>query len=421
MKILGVLLVGLCACASAQTYTAGKLEFLNRGPFSAAQLEAVAGIHPGMKITTDDLSASAGRLADSGYIDDVTATLDGNINAITVIYKLKLAPSEGMLPVVFQNFVWLTPSEIDAAVQSKLPLFDDYLPEGSANQETVRTALTEALAAKGVQASVIYETAEPTLEHPVRVIAFHVSKPFVRVAEVKLAGVTTTLVPFIQKSVNGVANKPYIGAPEGLTTADQILMPLLDSGYVSAALSGVQVTPSAEQNGTAGVVVSATLDPKGVYKVSEIDFAGCPLLSAADFAANAKLHPGDVASRSALLETLKPIDDAYRKQGYMDVTVEAKPTLKEDTHEVAYTVSVNPGEQYRVGELTTENLDPAAQAAFDKVFQMKKGALYNPDYLSGFIKNNNSVKELVPYSGHFVASAHPKTHTVDVDVTFVHR
>jgi outer membrane protein insertion porin family len=169
---------------------------------------------------------------------------------------------------------------------------------------------------------------------------------------------------------------------------------------------------------TASVVLSAALDPGDIYRISSISFAGTPLLSAESFAASEKLHSGDVASRSRLLETLAPLDAAYRRQGYMDVIVKATPTPDLTTRQVAYTVTVIPGEQYRVHEITTNNLDPAAKADFDRGFLMKAGELYDPEYVSGFLKNNTALQALAGYSASFKAYADPNTHTVDVVLTF---
>lgn len=424
MHILRFLALGLTLSAPAiraQVYTAGTIEFLNCGEYSHDDLEGAAGIHPGGKFTADDLSASAQRLVDTGYFDDVTASLVGKFTSMKVTYQLKPTPKAAMLHVGYQNFVWLSRAEIDAAVKVKSPLFRGYLPEGSANQDLLKTALTEALASKGLQSAVVYETVEPTLAHPVREIEFRVSKPFVRVANVKLGGVSTALVPYVQKSVNGTALTAFVEEPSGLTTADKILEPLLDAGYVQASLSEMQVTPDAAADGRVGVVVAATLNSGEVYKAAGVTFAGAPLFSADEFASKAKLHAGDVASRKALLETLQPLDSTYRRQGYMDVTIVARPAIHEETHEVAYTVTLAPGEQYRVDELTAENLDAGAKAAFEKVFRTRKGELYNPEYVAEFIKNNSSVKEFQPYVANYVAYAHPKTHTVDLVITFAHR
>jgi outer membrane protein assembly factor BamA len=166
------------------------------------------------------------------------------------------------------------------------------------------------------------------------------------------------------------------------------------------------------------VVLSATLTPGEIYRVSGINFAGSSLLSAEAFAASAKLHTGDVASRVLLFATLAPLDAAYRRQGYMDVVVIAAPTTDDATHQVAYNVSVRPGEQYRIHQVTTHNLDPAAQADFDRGFTMKAGELFNPEYANKFLQENTALRALQGYSGSWKAYADPGTHTVDLDITF---
>lgn len=407
--------------AFAQVYTAGKIQFVNPGPYSHDELEAVAGIHPGTKFTADDLSASAQKLADTGYFDDVTASLEGRFAAMTVTYQLKPAATETMLPVGFQNFVWLTQDEIDGAVKAKLPLFRGYLPEGSTTEDVLAEALKDALAAKGVRASVVYETAEPTLAHPKLEIEYRVSKPYVQVSDVKLAGVSSELLPYVQQSVKDIARTPYRSDPGGLRTTDALLKPLFDAGYIEAALDGVQTSISTMPDGGEGVALSASLDAGAVYKVSGIVFAGAPLFSADEFAAKAKLHAGDVASRKNLMQTLEPLDSAYRRRGYMDVRVIATPNLEKQAQKVAYAVSVTPGEQYRIHEVTAENLDPQARAVFDRLFSMKAGDLYNPEYVTEFLAKNAGTREFQPYSGNYVAYAHPKTHTVDLVISFARR
>jgi outer membrane protein insertion porin family len=252
---------------------------------------------------------------------------------------------------------------------------------------------------------------------PERTLEFRIASPVIRVANVKLGGVAADLAPLIQKSVNAAARLPYSESLANGTTEDRILTPLLDAGYIQASLSGVTLTPTLSGD-TATVVLSGTLSPGDVYRISGITFPGTPLLSADSFAASEKLHPGDIASRALLFETLAPIDAAYRRQGYMDVVVEAEPSVDSATHQVAFAVTVKPGEQYRIRELTTNNLGPAAKADFDRGFLMKTGELYNPEYATTFLKKNTALQALIGYSAAFKAYADPNTHTVDLAITF---
>jgi outer membrane protein assembly factor BamA len=404
--------------AAQQTYTAAKIVFDHPGMYSQAQLETTAGMHPGTTFNPDGLGAAVQRLVDSGYFSNVGATLaPGRNSAATVLFGIQPIDSSQMLRVGYENFVWLTHAEIEDALRAKSPLFSGYLPENSPLADTFDAALTSALSAKGISAHVTHDTIEPTMRQPDRAVEFRISDPSIRVANIKLAGVQSVLVPLIQKSINSATGARYEEGLSGTSTQDRILTPLLDAGYVQASLSDVVAAPTLTGD-TASVVLSATLVPGDIYRISAITFSGTPLLSAESFAASAKLHPGDIASRALLFETLAPLDAAYRRQGYMDVAVQATPTADAATHQVGYAITVSSGEQYRVHQVTANNLDPAARADFDRGFLMKSGELFNPDYASNFIKNNTALKGLEGYSGIWQAYADPSTHTVDVVFTF---
>ncbi len=404
--------------AKAQTYTAQKVQFSQLGTFTQQQLEDVAGVHSGTTLTATDLGAAAQRLVDTGYFDDVGATIEGKISAATIKFDTKPTDLAHLLPVGYANFVWLTHEELEAAIRAKIPLYNDYLPENSPREEEIKAVLTAALAAKAVNAVVAFDTFEPTLRHPRRQIAFRVVQPDVRVSNVKLGGVTPALVPLVQISVNGTARTAYEEGPANRTSEDRILEPLLNAGYEQAKLIDRVPTPGPADNGVVPVVLSARLQPGEVYQVASVTFAGTPMLSAEAFAATAKLHAGEVASREKLLETLVPLDAAYRRKGYMDVVVDTAPSLDAVAHTVAYTVSVSPGEQYRVHEVTASGLDAAAKADFDRGWLMKEGELYDPEYAKSFLKQNTALRALEGYSAGFKAYADPNTHTVDLIITF---
>ncbi|QHN03878.1 hypothetical protein FTO74_11215 [Granulicella sp. WH15] len=418
-RLVPLALLCLSATSFAQTYTAQRVQFSEMGSFTQKQLEDASGIHAGTSFTAADLNSAAQRLANTGYFNDVGATLDGKTSAITVQFSVKPTPLDHMLHVGFENFIWLSHDEIEAAVKAKVPLFIDRLPENSPHNEEIKAALTEALAAKSINAEVHYDTFEPTLRHPERAVTFSIDRPTIRVANIKLAGVTPDLVPLVQKSVNSTARTRYTEGPADVTTANRILAPLLDAGYAQATLTDVVPAPTTAADGSIGIVLSAKLDAGEVFHVSGITYAGMPLFSTADFNAATKIHPGDLASRTALIASLAPIDAAYRRKGYMDVVIEATPTFDTTAHQVAYTVSVQPGEPYRIHEVTPNNLDPVARGDFDRNFLLKPGEIYNPEYVAGFIKNNTALRSFEGYSASFKAYADPDTHTVDLVINFI--
>jgi outer membrane protein insertion porin family len=416
-----ILLAGTISAAAEQSYKAAAVVFQNAQMYPQTQLEDIAQIRPGTSFTATDLGNAAQHLIDTGFFEDVGATLGtGGIDSATVIFTTKPVAVSDMIHLGFENFVWLSPDEILAALHKKAPLFAGYLPESSPLVADFDTILAGALAAKGVPVKVMHETFEPTMLQPERVLEYRIASPRVRVTNVKLGGVNPTLVPLLQKSVNNAAKFGYNSGLAGQSTADAILAPLLDAGYVRASLSSVSLDKSIGADG-ASVIVNATLSAADIYHVSAVNFAGAPLFSADDFAKNSKLHTGDIASREMLMETLAPLDSAYRRQGYMDILIRTDPQFDDAARTVAYNVSIVPGEQYRIHEVTANNLNPAALADFNHAFTMGKGELYNPEYAKSFLKNNTSLKSLAPYTATYKAYADPNTHTVDLVLTFVSR
>ena len=416
-----ILLAGTIPAVAEQSYKAAKVVFQSAEMYPQAQLEEIAQIHPGTSFTAADLGNAAQHLIDTGFFEDVGATLGpGRMDAATVIFTTKPIPVSDMIHLGFENFVWLSHDEIMTAIHKKAPLFAGYLPESSPLITQLDAVLAEALAAKGITAKVAHETFEPTMLRPERVLEYKIFSPRVRVANVKLGGVTPSLVPLLQKSVNNAATFGYNDGLAGQSTADAILAPLLDAGYVRASLSNASLDKTISPDGVS-IVVNTTLAAGDIYHIGAVNFYGAPLFSAGEFAKAAKLHPGDIASREMLLETLAPLDTAYRRQGYMDIVIKTDPKFDDAAHTVAYNISIVPGEQYRIHEVTANNLDPAALADFNHGFTMSKGELYNPEYVKGFLKNNTSLKSLAPYMATYKAYADPNTHTVDLVLTFVNR
>ena len=428
LRRLVLLAIFLSPAVQAQvTYTAKRIIFHESGTFSQAQLEDVAQIHPGTAFKTPDLAAAAQRFSDTGYFDNVGVTIEGTAKAADVLFELKPIDRATMIHTSFANFVWLTHDEIEAAIHAKVPLFFDYLPEDMIKEDLIADALTEALAAKGIQAQVTHDTVEPSLKHPERVVEFRITNPAITVAGVHLGGVAPAMVPLVQKAVNESARVPYAEGLTGQSTANRILDPLFDAGYIDAVLADFTATPSPVSAGagtltTVTVVVAAKLLPGDIYRVGHITFTGTPLMTPGAFAATQKLHEGDVASRSLLLETLQPLDKTYRQLGYMDVILNAEPTLDRTQHRVDYAITVTPGEQYRLHELKTEGLTVAARAELDTGFQLKPGDLFNPYYVLNFIPSlagtHPELHALQGYTASYIAYADPNKHTVDVVMTF---
>lgn len=431
MKLLVAGVLGLASLQAIGQWTFGKATYKNAGAYQQADLDAVLMLHKGEKVSTESLQTAAQRLMDTGYFSDVGVGTAGTTAALELVLTLKPLSDSQMTAVGFENFVWLTPEELHAAVHKAAPLFHGRLPDTGSEAEKIQAALTAAVAAKGQRVTVTSDTIEATTEQPLRAVEFRVERPRVVVSAVRLQGVSAAMAPSVEAATKRLVGSTYNAGLAGATTEGRLLEPYQNAGYLEATLTDVKNNIIANDAGSVGVEIAGNMSEGAVYHVASLEYAGTAIAPASVLDAPPpvtenvlmrpivhRLKPGDLASRKELLGTLWPIESAYRRQGYMDVVIDPGATLDKTAHTVAYKVSVVPGEQYRIAELKPTGLDPAAQAEFNRAWTMREGDLYNVEYVRGFLINNSGLRSLANYTFAYRAEADPLKHTVILTLTF---
>lgn len=404
--------------AHAQQYTIKKIVFDGATPYTQAALEAASGLKPGDSIGKADMQAASQRLIDTGAFDDLQSTLDGPIKSVSVIFKVKAADPSHILRVSFANFVWFRPEELTAEVQKRVPLFDGTVPEAGNLQDAITTALQQMLAEKSIAGKVEEEPVAPSSGQPLRLAEYRVVSPSVRIHAISLTGVTPPFAAATDKMVRSLAGSRYDEVLTSHSISYLLLAAYKDAGYQASLLSFLTRTVVSSTSASVQVDVAATVSPGEVYHLSTIDWSGSPLMSPQEFAASSKLHPGDVASEKALVESLGHLEAAYRGKGYIDVAVTAAPKLDTATHQAAFTVTAIPGSQYTVHSVSPGNLTDAQKKDFERGWKLRPGDVYDESYVTSFLKNNTALQSFNGYAASFKTVADTEHHTVDLFLTF---
>lgn len=400
-------------------YTIKNIVFINPGAYARPDLLTLTGLKVGDSLDKPGLGAASARLAATGYFENVEASVDGPFKAIDVRFKLKPADPSALLPVGLENFVWFTPEELRANLEKSVPLFTHGVAEGSSQEALVQAALEAMLAGRSITGTISHQIVVPSPGYPRRALEYRIESPSVRLGAAKLTGISPEMAPAMRVALTTATHSAYNEGLAGVTTADQILTPYRDAGYLDATLENVRRSVSANDQTIVKADLSAEVVPGELYHVSTLDFAGTSVVSPAAFASTAKLHPHDLASRRNLLASLAPVTAAYHSQGYMDAYVDAAAARDAATHQVAYTVTVLPGEVYRLGSIHVTDLPAAPRADFDKAFRLHPGDVYDEVYVGSFLTNNTAVRSLDNYAAAFTASSDPATHLVELEIKFV--
>jgi len=413
-----VLSLSVSAFAKAAQYPVAKVTITGGAPYRDAEILSIAALKPGDVLTVDTIAGPAQRLLDTGMFDSAEMELIGPGNK-TAHLSLKPIPLEKLLPGSFENFVWWTPQELSEAIHAKVPLYRGVFSDAGNLPDLVQAALEQMLAAKGIQATTSHAVAEPTVQHPVRVMNFRLDKPDVRLKSVELTGLPADVSAASVEAVN----RRLIGSTynEGLTRVtmeDRLLTPWRNLGFVHAQLTNVVRTPSSSPEGIL-VAYTAQLEAGAIYKIGAVNWEATPLFSEADFERTLKLHPGDVATGKLLDAVQKPILDAYLTQGYLYAYLTRTMISDDATHTVGYTLHMVPGAQYHLRKLIPLNLTPAAQQAFDAIWKMKSGDLFNDLYFQDFIRKIvETPGPLRGWGATYDLQPDNETHEVDMTLTF---
>jgi outer membrane protein assembly factor BamA len=411
--------------ASHAQYSIASVTFKHPDPYTTPELLAVSGLETGQLLNQNSLGNAAQHLLDTGLFTDATVDYTGTGKARGIVVDLKPIPLDKLLPASFENFVWFTPEELTAGIHAHVPLYRGVASNAGSLPNDIQSALQQMLAAKGITATLSHAIIEPTNDHPIRVINFRIEQPSIRLATVHLSmvsppGAAAALTPGLQQAVNTAPRHPFNEGLSGLTLEDILLDPFRRAGYIQATLDNLQrtVVPSPADPKIFLVTYTARILTGDPWKVSTLTWNPTPLYSATDFARDAKLHAGDNANDTALLNTEGAISAAYLSHGYLDIYILPHPVPDATAHTVAYTLEPIPGEIYHLHTATPTGLSPEALQEFNSTWQLKPGDVYNPAYVSEFIHNNTALKHLSTYAGTFQASADPTTHLVDLTLTF---
>jgi len=410
---------GICLCVSsvqlfAQTHVLREIAFTGAPAYSQAELLAFTGLKPGGSATQQQIEEVAQRLNDTGLFADVN--FSGNDKGIT--YALTPAPASAMRPARFANFVWWQDEEVDRVLKTKVPLYhSDAVPTTGNLRDSIAAALTAMVTDKGLpEASVSSRLGASRAGGPLDRLVFSIDTPPVLIHTLTLAGASAGMEPKLGAVLHDVAGQPWDEVQSYTNISGRVGDVYRNEGYLDIGVADPKHSaPSIGANGVE-LDVTATLSEGAQYHVVKLDWPGSEFLSTADFNKQAKLKPGDPDSPTALRETLHALTTAYGSKGYIDAKILAPPTIDRTAHQVAYSISVVPGSQYRVSAIHWTGVSDAQANDFETGWSLKPGDVYDNTYPSRFF----ALKGFFARQGYkfgVMEKRDPRTLTVDLTIT----
>jgi outer membrane protein assembly factor BamA len=388
--------------------------------FTAEQIAAASGLAVGSRVDGEILQAAAAKLDRSGAFSEVKYSY-----SFTSKYwdmQLQVVEATQFLPCTFDNFVWFTQDQLLAAAKQASPLFDGMLPEAGSLKDDVATALTDFLRSQKLPSTVTATAAAGTGKQFAGYI-FRVSDLRIPVRSVEVSG-----GPLDEKELSAATNT-VLGHDYSEYSAEALAKSALSEAYENEGYPqphfsspiAVMHDPASLDAGQ-GVTVKFLANAGRRYTWGGAAFSGNHVYGADELAKMAGMSVGEVARRNKTQEGWKQIALAMGHKGYVALAMHATPNYDDTARIVRFTVQMDEGPQFTMGELRIEETAPKVVKLISEAWKIERGQVYDLLAEHKFLAEDGP--KAVDLSGTmrnhmtFKRTLHPETRTVDVCLEF---
>jgi outer membrane protein insertion porin family len=351
--------------------------------YTRDQILGIAGIKSGQMASKAEFEAARNKLLATGAFTEVAykyaAAPDGRGYTAT----FTIVEYETIYPVVFED-LHVSTLELAATLGAKDPLFSmEKLPATQPVLERHARWIEEFVKAKGLPEEKIAGTVKPSPEGGYMIV-FRPTRPLPAVAQVTFEGNEVVPQNVLREAVAGAA----VGSPYTEDSFRQVLnasvRPVYEQrGRIKVAFPKIRTEPVSDVN---GVHVFVTVDEGQVYELGKVAIEGPAPLPAETLLKAGDFKTGDVANMEKVTEGLERMVKAAKRAGYLNARVTSERRPDNEAHKVDIGVRIDAGPQYTMGKLNLVGLDLEGEAAMKKMWGMKEGKPFNPDYPDSFLK-----------------------------------
>jgi outer membrane protein insertion porin family len=384
--------------------------------FTREQVLAIAGVKVGQAAGKTEFDAARDRLASCGAFETVAYKFTPGVKGQGYVATIQVTEVQQVYAVDFED-LHVSSLDLKAALTAKDPLFaSGKLPATQPVLERYTKWVQEYLAAKGIQEK-IAGSVRPAATAGDYAIVFHPARNLPAVAQITFEGNQVVPQNVLREAVTGAG----IGAPYTEDSFRQILnmsiRPIYEArGRVRVSFPEIRTEPVKDVE---GLHVFVKVNEGDSYELGKVAFDGPTPLAADALLKTGDFKAGDVANFDRVSEGLERIRKAVRHAGYLDAKVTSDRVVNEGKKTVDVAVRVDAGPQYAMGKLTIEGLDLNGEAEMKRIWTLKVGKPFNPEYPDLFLKR---VRDERMFDGlgetKAATQVNDRNHTVDVTLTF---
>jgi outer membrane protein insertion porin family len=373
------------AAPAGQKFHIASLTVEGNRTFSKEQVLAVAGLKAGQAASKADFEKARDRLVACGAFESVSYRYTPQGEGVAAV--LEVAEVEQIYPFDFQD-LHVSSLDLDAALRAKDPLYSrEKMPATAPVIQRYTKWIQEFVEAKGVKEK-IAGTVMPA-EAGEYAIVFRPDKPLPTVATVTFEGNSTLSQDKLREAIAGAVGATYT-EDTFRQTLNSVVRPLYEKlGHLRVTFPELKTKEEAEVKGLA---VFVTVDEGDVYQLGKVSIDGPTPIASDTLLKAGGFKPGDVADLAKVNEGVDKVRRAVRREA---------------------------GPQFTMGKLSVVGLDLNGEAEVRRIWSLKQGKPFNPEYPDGFLRR---IKEQGMFDNLGATKAeyqlNSKDHSADVTLTF---
>ncbi len=381
--------------------------------FSPGLLVAATGLHRGQPMSLHAMNQGVQRLVSSGDFSRVTYRY--TYSSLGTNVEFQVTDQSHLLPVVFDNFVWMPRLQLMRLLRSQIPLFCGEVPLSGKVNLQITAALQAILRRRGVKNATVQGM--PFQAHlgsgSFDSYMFSVQGVQIPVQRVAFPGAPPNLLPLLRKKAAGLIGQAFSLDFLAAVVQTTFLPVLQDRGFLQAKFGPPAVVPS--DPAISAVSVSFNVDPGPPYRWGAVGFQGNAVFDAKKLRKLAPLRRGDLADQATLAQVAAAIRSLYRNAGYLQAAVTSHFSFPQPGL-AATTIVVHEGPQFRMGAVNFEGVAGQAAAQLRRLWQLAPGQPYRAGYLHQYMA---SIFRRFNFAGDTISSrvrSDAQSHVVDVTI-----
>jgi outer membrane protein assembly factor BamA len=381
----------VCAQSSAApaTYRLANLKFNGLAKITESQMLAFTGLKRDSKVTTDDLLTVQKKLSKSGAFEEVAYNYKTDGPNLSVIYDI--TESKDLAPCVFDNFIWFTPAQLDAALRASLPLYNGAVPARGTLLDDAVAALETLVHTKAASAKVEHTLLGEQKREGTSAVSFRITGVSMPLQSVTFIGATAIPEKDLEAALNDAFGQDYSASRLSDIASKSLTALFHNKGYWALKIVSIapMLSPDAASASAASFPVGAaiTIDPGQPYNWAKAVWIGNHGISTEDLDKSIHVLPNELANEYKIEAGLNSIRLAYLMHGFLDMNVQPEMKLDDATHLATDQVTITEGPQYHMGTVQFLGVPPRAADALAKKWTLKTGDPFDSTYSQKFVDN----------------------------------